>query len=170
MLFDTVSAPKKGGKRDENVENVGKSYTVEEILHPTLHRKLPDFIGIFHIGCRKCRIFLQTFFWKEICAARQQALFPVWHGQDPRVSCARVRYIYCMGPDIQRSYGCAKGLLSSVPYEFFYRTYLSSESTWGGKVCWGCCFCLSSSVSRHPKWLKSPVFLCFAICTPQNLL
>ena len=24
MLFDTVSAPKKGGKRDENVENVGK--------------------------------------------------------------------------------------------------------------------------------------------------
>ena len=62
MLFDTVSAPKKGGKRDENVENVGKSYTVEEILHPTLHRKLPDFIGIFHIGCRKCRIFLQTFF------------------------------------------------------------------------------------------------------------
>ena len=62
MLFDTVSAPKKGGKRDENVENVGKSYTVEEILHPTLHRKLPDFIGIFHIGCRKCRIFLQNFF------------------------------------------------------------------------------------------------------------
>ena len=61
MLFDTVSAPKKGGKRDENVENVGKSYTVEEILHPTLHRKLPDFIGIFHIGCRKCRIFLQNF-------------------------------------------------------------------------------------------------------------
>ena len=62
MLFDTVSAPKKGGKRDEKAENVGQSYTAEEILHPILHRKLPDFIGIFHIRCRKCRIFLQNFF------------------------------------------------------------------------------------------------------------
>ena len=29
MLFDTVSAPKKGGKRDENVENGGKGSSVK---------------------------------------------------------------------------------------------------------------------------------------------
>ena len=32
----------------------------------------------------------------------------------------RARTLYLLyGADIQRSYGCAKGLLSSVPYEFF---------------------------------------------------
>ena len=40
----------------------------------------------------------------------------------------RARTLYLYGADIQHSYGCAKGLLSSVPYEFFYRAYLSSES------------------------------------------
>ena len=119
MLFDTVSAPKKGGERDKKAENEGQSYTVEEILHPTLHRKLPVFIGIFHIRCRKCRIFSETFFLKRDMRGTAAGAFPgvAW----PRpAGIVRARTLYLLyGADIQRSYGCAKGLLSSVPYEFF---------------------------------------------------
>ena len=45
------------------------------ILHPILHPKSPDFIGILPTGCRKCRFFPKTFFcgdeWCVICVSRK---------------------------------------------------------------------------------------------------
>ena len=59
----TFPMRKYGGKRGKKARNVGQSYTLHLILHPNLHPKLPEFIRVFHTGCRKCRRFSKTFFW-----------------------------------------------------------------------------------------------------------
>ena len=45
------------------------------ILHPILHPKSPDFVGILPTGCRKCRFFPKTFFcgdeWCVTCVSRK---------------------------------------------------------------------------------------------------
>ena len=58
----TFPMRKYGGKRGKKARNVGQSYTLHFILHPNLHPKMPEFIRIFHTGCRKCRRFSKNFF------------------------------------------------------------------------------------------------------------
>ena len=58
----TFPMRKYGGKRGKKARNVGQSYTLHFILHPNLHPKIPEFIRVFHTGCRKCRRFSKNFF------------------------------------------------------------------------------------------------------------
>ena len=58
----TFPMRKYGEKRGKKARNVGQSYTLHFILHPNLHPKVPEFIRVFHTGCRKCRRFSKNFF------------------------------------------------------------------------------------------------------------
>ena len=58
----TFPMRKYGGERGKKARNVGQSYTLHLILHPNLHPKMPEFIMVFHAGCRKCRRFSKNFF------------------------------------------------------------------------------------------------------------
>ena len=59
----TFPMRKYGEKRGKKARNVGQSYTLHFILHPNLHPKMPEFIRVFHAGCRKCRRFSKNFFF-----------------------------------------------------------------------------------------------------------
>ena len=63
----TFPIRKYGEGRGKKPEDVGSSYTFEEILHPILHPKFSDFTGIFLDGCRKCRRFSKNFFSGREC-------------------------------------------------------------------------------------------------------
>ena len=66
---------KMQGKCMKKGQRRGNPTPFSLILHPILHPKSPDFIGILPTGCRKCRFFPKTFFcgdeWCVTCVSRK---------------------------------------------------------------------------------------------------